>query len=156
VPATRVSRRCPMLPPVLAAGAIIACSAAMLKAVELARRLAPLPRPILLVGQSGVGKGLLARFIHVQSARAGDFVAVADQPQVAPWPERNKLELESKEDWTRIGRSCDRADSFSVCLAMGDVELLRFQRELNAYYLDTRAFLDAVRRATSHRRRLVR
>jgi DNA-binding NtrC family response regulator len=48
----------------------------MIKAVELARRLAPLPRPILLVGQSGVGKGLLARFIHVQSGRAGDFVAV--------------------------------------------------------------------------------
>ncbi len=66
-----------MLNPALAAGAIIACSAAMLKAVELARRLAPLPRPLLLVGQSGVGKGLLARFIHVQSARAGAFVAVA-------------------------------------------------------------------------------
>ena len=66
-----------MLNPALAAGAIIACSAAMLKAVELAQRLAPLPRPLLLVGQSGVGKGLLARFIHVQSARAGDFVAVA-------------------------------------------------------------------------------
>ncbi len=49
----------------------------MIKAVELARRLAPLSRPILLVGQSGVGKGLLARFIHVQSARAGDFVAVS-------------------------------------------------------------------------------
>lgn len=49
----------------------------MMKAVELARRLAPLPRPLLLVGQSGVGKGLLARFIHAQSARAGDFVAVA-------------------------------------------------------------------------------
>src|SRR5438876_9684243 len=66
-----------MLNPALAAGAIIACSAAMLKAVELARRLAPLPRPLLLVGQSGVGKGLLARFIHVHSARAGAFVAVA-------------------------------------------------------------------------------
>src|SRR5713226_8535985 len=66
-----------MLNPGPAAGAIIACSAAMIKAVELARRLAPLPRPLLLVGQSGVGKGLLARFIHVQSARAGAFVAVA-------------------------------------------------------------------------------
>src|SRR6266851_1251505 len=76
-----------MLRPAPTAGAIIACSAAMIKAVELARRLAPLSRPILLVGQSGVGKGLLARFIHVQSARAGDFVAVADQPQVAPWPD---------------------------------------------------------------------
>jgi DNA-binding NtrC family response regulator len=66
-----------MLPPALAAGAIIACSAAMLKAIALARRLAPLPRPVLLVGQSGVGKGLLVQFIHVESARAGDFVAVA-------------------------------------------------------------------------------
>jgi DNA-binding NtrC family response regulator len=49
----------------------------MLKAVELARRFAPLPRTVLLVGQSGVGKGLLARFIHVQSERPGSFVAVA-------------------------------------------------------------------------------
>src|SRR2546422_1651260 len=117
-----------MLPPVLAAGAIIPCSAAMLKAVELARRLAPLPRPILLVGQSGVGKGLLARFIHVQSARAGDFVAVADPPQRAPWPGRNKLELENKEEWTKIGRRCDRAGSLSVWPALGDREPLLFQR----------------------------
>src|SRR2546422_4035203 len=117
-----------MLPPPLGAGAIIACSAAMIKAVELARRLAPLPRPILLVGQSGVGKGLLARFIHVQSARAGDFVAVAAQPQMAPRPRRKKLEIRNKEDWTRIGRSCDPADNFSVWLAIGGGELARFPR----------------------------
>src|SRR2546425_314705 len=49
----------------------------MLKTVELARRLAPLPRALLLVGESGVGKGLLARFIHAHSGRLGDFVALA-------------------------------------------------------------------------------
>src|SRR5919108_6512538 len=59
------------------AGAIVALSAAMVKTVALARRLAPLPRPILLVGQSGVGKGMLARFIHAHSGRSGDFIAVA-------------------------------------------------------------------------------
>jgi DNA-binding NtrC family response regulator len=61
----------------VATSAIIACSAAMVKAVTLARRLAPLPRPILLVGETGVGKRLLARFIHSCSGRPGDFVAVA-------------------------------------------------------------------------------
>ena len=61
----------------VAAGAVIACSAAMLKTVELARRLAPLPRALLLVGESGVGKGLLVRFIHAHSGRLGDFVALA-------------------------------------------------------------------------------
>src|SRR2546426_7305782 len=100
-----------MLPPVLAAGAIIACSAAMLKAVELARRLAPLPRPILLVGQSGVGKGLLARFIHVQSARAGDFVAVPAQPQMAPLPQRKKVEISNKTAASTIGPKYDRPAS---------------------------------------------
>ncbi len=66
-----------MLVPAIAVGAIIASSAAMLRAVELARRFAPLPRPVVLVGQTGVGKGLLARFIHVQSGRVGNLVAVA-------------------------------------------------------------------------------
>jgi len=60
-----------------AAGAIIGSSAAMAKAVALARRLAQLPRPILLVGETGVGKGLLARLIHADSGRRGEFVALA-------------------------------------------------------------------------------
>jgi len=59
------------------AEAVIACSTAMLKTVALAQRLAPLPRALLLVGESGVGKGLLARFVHAHSGRHGDFVAVA-------------------------------------------------------------------------------
>ena len=61
---------------VVVAGAVIACSTAMMEAVALARRLAPLPRAIALVGETGVGKRLIARFIHTHSGRAGPFVTV--------------------------------------------------------------------------------
>ena len=59
-----------------AAAAVVACSAAMMEAVTLACRLAPLPRPIALVGETGVGKRLIARLIHTHSGRAGPFVTV--------------------------------------------------------------------------------
>src|SRR5690242_10674994 len=59
----------------VAAAAVVAGSAAMMEAVALARRLAPLPRPIALVGETGVGKRLVARLIHTHSGRAGPFVA---------------------------------------------------------------------------------
>jgi two-component system, NtrC family, response regulator HydG len=59
---------------VAAAAAVVACSAAMMEAVTLARRLATLPRPIALVGETGVGKRLIARLIHTHSARSGPFV----------------------------------------------------------------------------------
>ncbi|MFQ5710060.1 MAG: sigma-54 interaction domain-containing protein, partial [bacterium] len=39
--------------------------------VEQARRLAQIPRPILIRGERGTGKELLARFIHQESGRAG-------------------------------------------------------------------------------------
>src|SRR2546423_6738580 len=60
----------------VAVGALVACSAAMVEAVAMARRLAPLPRPIALVGETGVGKRMIARFIHANSGRAGPFVTV--------------------------------------------------------------------------------
>src|SRR5256885_7284689 len=59
-----------------AVGALVACSAAVVEAVAMARRLAPLPRPIALVGETGVGKRMIARFIHANSGRAGPFVTV--------------------------------------------------------------------------------
>lgn len=71
---------------VAVAASVIACSAAMIKTVALAKRLAPLPRPIVLVGETGVGKRLLARFIHFHSGRAGAFVAVGGGDVLAATP----------------------------------------------------------------------
>ena len=51
-------------------------SAAMRLALELAHGLAPLPLPILLLGPSGSGKGLLARLIHRLSRPKGTWRCV--------------------------------------------------------------------------------
>jgi DNA-binding NtrC family response regulator len=49
---------------------IAARSAAMKGALELARRAARSHLPVLVTGESGVGKGALARFIHEHSGRS--------------------------------------------------------------------------------------
>jgi DNA-binding NtrC family response regulator len=56
---------------------MLGSSAEMARTVALARLYAPLPRPLVLVGPTGVGKGLLARFIHAESGRPGPFVVLA-------------------------------------------------------------------------------
>jgi len=48
---------------------LIAFSPAMQRAVDVATRSANSDLPVLLTGESGVGKGALAHFIHKQSAR---------------------------------------------------------------------------------------
>ncbi|MFT3712904.1 MAG: sigma-54 dependent transcriptional regulator [Archangium sp.] len=54
---------------------IAARSASMQRAVELVRRAAPSRLPVLITGESGVGKGALARVLHEMSdRRAGKFV----------------------------------------------------------------------------------
>lgn len=50
---------------------LIAESPAMQRALTFARRAARSHLPVLLTGESGVGKGALARFVHQHSARAG-------------------------------------------------------------------------------------
>ncbi|AUX46363.1 Fis family transcriptional regulator [Sorangium cellulosum] len=57
--------------------ALVAESPAMQRALERARRVAPVDSTILLTGESGAGKERVARLIHDASARAsGPFVAV--------------------------------------------------------------------------------
>jgi len=52
-------------------------SAPMLKLERMAQRIAPTDSTVLITGESGTGKGVLARYIHVQSGRrGGPFVAV--------------------------------------------------------------------------------
>lgn len=55
---------------------IIAESAAMRRAVALAQRFAPTTLPILLVGETGTGKEVLAQAIHRWSHRKGQLVDV--------------------------------------------------------------------------------
>jgi two-component system NtrC family response regulator len=56
---------------------LIYASESMGRVVDLCRRAAASSLPVLLIGESGVGKARLARFIHDQGARAhANFVAV--------------------------------------------------------------------------------
>lgn len=57
--------------------ALVGRAPALLRAVEIARRAAPASSPVLILGETGVGKEVLARAIHAASPRAGGpFVAV--------------------------------------------------------------------------------
>jgi DNA-binding NtrC family response regulator len=51
-------------------GGLVAQSERMRQVVEIARRVAPTDVTVLLTGESGVGKGAVARFLHDQGARA--------------------------------------------------------------------------------------
>lgn len=71
-PHSASSRRGPPLPEPV----IIAESPSMRRAVELARRFAPLSLPVVLIGETGTGKEVLAQAIHRWSGRRGELVDV--------------------------------------------------------------------------------
>lgn len=55
---------------------LVGDSAQMRQVRELVQRLAPLPGTVLIEGETGTGKELVARWLHVLSMRRGQFVAV--------------------------------------------------------------------------------
>jgi DNA-binding NtrC family response regulator len=62
---------------VFAPEAVVAASAAMMKAMDLVRKCAGTTQSVLIQGESGTGKGVVARAIHFLGARAaGPFVEV--------------------------------------------------------------------------------
>jgi len=57
--------------------AVVAQSPAMLDVLRIARRAAQTDVTVMLLGESGVGKEVMSRFIHAQSPRAaGPFIAI--------------------------------------------------------------------------------
>jgi two-component system response regulator HydG len=62
----------------LAASPLVHRSALMARVVALARKVAASDASLLLVGESGTGKGILARYVHdVSPRRGGPFVTIA-------------------------------------------------------------------------------
>ncbi len=64
------------LRPDIRAKALLFADPASLHLLQQARRIAPSHAPVLIQGETGTGKELLARHIHSESGRKGPFVAV--------------------------------------------------------------------------------
>jgi len=60
-----------------AAAAVLGSHPAIRRVLDIADRIAVTPATVLITGESGTGKSLLARHIHAASRRAGRFVEVA-------------------------------------------------------------------------------
>lgn len=57
-------------------GALSTRSPELLRLIEYARHVAPTPYSVLIEGETGTGKEVFARGIHVSSARSGPFVPI--------------------------------------------------------------------------------
>ena len=91
---------------------LVASSPAMLRTLDLARRIAQVDSTVLITGESGAGKERIARFIHDESARtAGPFLAI----NCAAVPETLlESELFGHARGSFTGASQDRAGLFEA------------------------------------------
>jgi len=91
---------------------LVSSSPAMVRTLDLARRVAQVDSTVLITGESGSGKERLARFIHDQSARtAGPFLAI----NCAAVPETLlESELFGHARGSFTGASQDRAGLFEA------------------------------------------
>ncbi|WP_437709688.1 sigma 54-interacting transcriptional regulator [Sorangium sp. So ce448] len=91
---------------------LVAESPAMQRALDRARRVAPVDSTILLTGESGAGKERVARLIHGASARAaGPFVAV-NCAAITETLLESELFGHARGSFT--GATCDRAGLFEA------------------------------------------
>jgi len=97
--------------PTVPAG-LVGSSPAMLRTIDLARRVAQVDSTVLITGESGAGKERIARFIHDESARtAGPFLAI----NCAAVPETLlESELFGHARGSFTGASQDRAGLFEA------------------------------------------
>jgi DNA-binding NtrC family response regulator len=97
--------------PAIPAG-LVGSSSAMLRTLDLARRIAKVDSTVLITGESGAGKERIARFIHDESARtAGPFLAI----NCAAVPETLlESELFGHARGSFTGASQDRAGLFEA------------------------------------------
>src|SRR5258706_6487292 len=91
---------------------LVSSSPAMVRTLDLARRVAQVDSTVLITGESGSGKERLARFIHDESARtAGQFLAI----NCAAVPETLlESELFGHARGSFTGASQDRAGLFEA------------------------------------------
>ena len=91
---------------------LVGSSPAMVRTLDLARRVAQVDSTVLITGESGAGKERLARFIHDESARtAGPFLAI----NCAAVPETLlESELFGHARGSFTGASQDRAGLFEA------------------------------------------
>jgi two-component system response regulator HydG len=107
----RSHRALEQIGPTVPAG-LVGASPAMLRTLDLARRVARVDSTVLITGESGVGKERIARFIHDESARtAGPFLAI----NCAAVPETLlESELFGHARGSFTGASQDRAGLFEA------------------------------------------
>ena len=116
-----------------AAAAVVGKSAAMLELLRQAARSAPSSAPVLICGESGSGKELIAQFVHQHSLRAqGPFVAVncgAIQPALI------QSELFGHERGAFTGAVSDKRGLFEVAdggtLFLDEIGDLPFDLQVN-------------------------